>query len=198
MLYLVSEIGTLMAKYTPHPDQLAIVRSKIGRRIYKLKDKVYDFVANHAQLSEKRIMEELRTIQLSIKKANHLVVPHFPAAGEDDLQMSLKHCREYLQNVLQQTPVNIEPIPFSRLHEQRNQRDNDGLPILGSADILVLADFERWVEEKLVSWVHNVNPSDDVCCSLARLLQQYMDFATEEYVDCPGDISLMTLVVLVL
>lgn len=148
MLYLVSEIGMMMIKNAVNPDQLAIVRAKVGRLLYKLGEKVYGFVADYAQSCEKSIADRLHAIKLDIKKADRMIVPHFSAAGKNDLQMSLKNCREYLRSVFQQTPAKIEPIHFDRRHGQRNQRDKYGLPVLESGDIVSLADLESWVEKK--------------------------------------------------
>lgn len=197
MLYLVAEIGTVVLKHPITSDRLAFVRAKIGRRIYKMGDNVYDFVADHAQSSDRRLMDSLRAIQSDIIESDKIFVPRcFRAAREEDLKMTLNHSRQYLRAILQQKPTTAEPTPFKRQYTQRNRRNEHGLPILDSGNPLSLFDMELWVERYLKDWIQDVDPSEDRCCSLAELLQKYASIAPQENEGSPDELFSMFLVML--
>lgn len=195
ILYFVAHIGVIMANNAVSPEQLANVRSKLGRRIYKLGQNTHGFVAAYAKSSEEGIMNRLRAIQLRIRRGEQTMVPDIPTAEGNDLRMSLMNSREYLKSVLRQSPVNIDPMPFSRFYAKRHHRTDYGLPILQSGDYLELFDFERWVEKELTNWVNSIlEPSYTVCCSLlASLFHKYVEMASTEYEECPEEVSLMIL-----
>ncbi|RJE18781.1 hypothetical protein PHISCL_08882 [Aspergillus sclerotialis] len=198
ILYLVAHIGVVMARNAVIPEQLANVRSKLGRRIYKLGENTHDFVAECAKSSEEGLMNRLRAIQLKIRRGEQMMVPDIPTAGANDLQTSLKNSREYLISVLRQSPTKTDPVPFNRFHRKRHHRTSYGLPLLQPGDYIELCDFERWVERELNNWVNSIaEPSNTVCCSLlADLFHKYAEIAPTEYKGCPEEVSLMMLTLL--
>lgn len=199
MLYLVAEIGSVVSRMESDVtvDQLAIIRVKLGRRLSKLREDVFGFVANRARSSADDLSKRLEKIQLDIRQSDRLTVTRLrPSAREEDIRMSLNNCREYLREVMLQTPGDSDPPLFTRSHERRNQRNEYGLPMLNQGDVLSLADFEQWVNNQLEAWSDNVEPSEKLCCLLAGLLNDYSRFAEQKYTSSPRETSLMFLVML--
>jgi hypothetical protein len=72
--------------------------------------------------------------------------------------------------------TDIEQFYFDREHEARNQLNRHGLPLLESGDLLALADFEQWAANELQNWYRDRESSENLCCLLAKLLQNYSRF----------------------
>ncbi|KAL2000220.1 hypothetical protein VTN02DRAFT_3392 [Thermoascus thermophilus] len=199
MLYLVAEIGSVVSRMESDVtvDQLAIIRAKLGRRLSKLREDVFGFVANRVRSSADDLSKRLEKIQLDIRQSDRLTVTRLrPSAREEDFRMSLNNCREYLRDVMLKTPGDSDPPLFTPSHERRNQRNEYGLPMLNQGDVVSLADFEQWVNDQLEAWSDNVKPSEELCCLLAGLIDKYSRFAEQKYTSSPRETSLMVLVML--
>ncbi|KAJ5801525.1 uncharacterized protein N7518_003593 [Penicillium psychrosexuale] len=194
MLYFVAELGCLSTRVRPvvPADCLEIIRAKICRRLLKLKEGACDFVLEHAKSAETIMRSSLQIIQQDIIRSGAMPVPKGIACTPEDLQMSLKSSREYLNSAMSRVPVNIEQSCFDRRHEPRNRINRVGLPILESGDLLSLTDFECWVKNAMETncYSRDREPSEHSCCLIGDLLQTYSGFAVEAYSDSPDAMSI--------
>ncbi|KAJ6061423.1 uncharacterized protein N7446_005543 [Penicillium canescens] len=191
MLYLVAEFGNRSRLVRPAvaADQLEIIRAKICRRIFKLRGGVYDFVALHAKSAEAAIRATLQAVHQDIMSSNSMTIPEGFACTPQDVQMSLENSREYLQSAMNRISTAVEQSYFDREHEPRNQLNRHGLPLLKSGDLLSLADFEQWVANEMQNWYRGTESSENLCCLLAELLQNYSQFAAAAYNGSPETMS---------
>ncbi|KAI9929431.1 hypothetical protein MW887_000901 [Aspergillus wentii] len=199
MLYLIAEIGNTALSMDPAvpAEHLALIRTKIGRRVNKLQDNAFDFVTVDAGASTDNLLRHLQRIQTNIISSDPIPVSKFPTtAAAEDIHLSLKYSHEFLQAVINHTTVEAAPSIFSRTHNLRFKRDEYGLPLLENGDPLCLMDFEQWVGDQLSGWSKSAEPSEDLCCVLSDRLQEYLRFAQLEYGSNPREVSLMLLVIL--
>ncbi|KAJ5215355.1 uncharacterized protein N7498_001762 [Penicillium cinerascens] len=200
MLYFVAELGHLSTLVRPvvPADYLEIIRAKICRRLLKLKEGACDFVLQHTKSAETIIQASLQNIQQEIIRSGAMPVPKGFACTPEDLQMSLKNSREYLNSAMSRVPANFEQSIFDRRHEPRNKINRVGLPILESGDLLSLTDFECWVKNAMEtnSYARDREPSEHLCCLLGDLLQTYSGLAVEAYSDSPDAMSIAILCIM--
>ncbi|KAJ6178702.1 hypothetical protein N7519_009163 [Penicillium mononematosum] len=179
-------------------DGCQIMRARLARRLYKLKDDVFPFVANRAHSTSKVLLDKLMSIQEQIKIANSVEVPIIPpSASEDDVRLSLVHCRDYLQAAMHPSPEQSKPEKFRPTHES-NLNWGNGLPVPKLGSIMALSEFEQWVDEHLQSWFVNQPASkhESACCEIESITAQYLSMAQPKYYSNPQATSVMILVVL--
>jgi hypothetical protein len=198
MLYLVAEFGkrSTLGRLKVPADHLEIIRAKICRRIFKLREGVYDFVALHAKSAEAGIRDALQAIHQDIMSSAPMTIREDFACTPQDLHMSLENSREYLQSAMNRISTDTEQSYFDREHEPRNQLNRHGLPLLKSGDLLSLADFEQWAANEMQNWYRVTESSENLCCLLAELLQNYSEFAAAAYNGSPGTMSIAILCML--
>lgn len=192
MLYFVAELGLSSTHVRPSvpADHLEMIRVKTCRRLLKLEGKAYEFVLRHAKKAETAIQAILQGNQQKIAKSAPMHVPKSFTCTPEDFHISLENSRDYLESAMSGVSVEVEQSSFDRRHEQRNQFNRFGLPILRSGDLLSLADFESWVKHTMGSWYSEIEPSDHMCCLLGELLKSYCDLAIEAYSDSPDAMSM--------
>jgi hypothetical protein len=198
MLHVITQIGLAamdIRAFVP-ADYLEIIRAKIARRISKLKEAVYGFVAEQARSAESAMRAVLKEIQLTIEETDSTTVPGSFAQIQQDMQITLDNSSDYLEAAISRNLTEVTTSRFDRHYDIRNQRDRHGLPIPRSDDLLSLLDFERWVEFDMGGWAEMIEPSEDICCELAKRLDQYTRYTTETFVGSPETVSLMILTLL--
>jgi hypothetical protein len=110
--------------------------------------------------------------------------------------MSLKNCGAYLSRALTTVYCESESPNFDRSYEQRATLSRHGLPPFSSAEPIVLADFENWVEDMLDNLLRDRPASARSCNLLARLLHEYSENAMQMYAGCPNLMSEVLLTLL--
>ncbi|KAJ5425840.1 hypothetical protein N7465_000910, partial [Penicillium sp. CMV-2018d] len=201
MLYLMA---TLVAKggLSTHSHEVVdcweISHARIGRRIYKLKDEVFRFVANRVHSTSKDLLKRLGSIQKHIKTSNQVKIPPIPpSASQDDLHLSLLHCKDYFQVAMRSSADDMQPTIFRPTHTPYLNWSN-AFPVPESGSITALTEFEQWVDEHLGSWFICQPASKDgtACRGLENTIAQYLHLARPKYASNPQATSLMVLVVL--
>ncbi|KAL4796142.1 hypothetical protein BDV19DRAFT_398433 [Aspergillus venezuelensis] len=151
MLYLAVEIGSAAQRLDACDiaDVLAVVRSKITCRVYKLQDATFDFVLQRVTEVDDSIMQRLQDLHRQIHvSTTKTVTPSLGPVRETDLATSLRTFEEYLREAMMQTVAMRPPNTFDRTHKKRNQRMATGLPKLeDDCDFLGLLDFEGWMPD---------------------------------------------------
>lgn len=198
MLWLVARLGRMTVHVRPEisPDPLYIIQAKIGRRACKLKEGLYNHVAEQIRETVAILGARLQKIQQTIVESNSITVPDSFTLTRDDQRMSLKHCGRYLRNANKKTHSEPGSPSFDRNYEQRASQNRHGLPILSNAESISLADFEHWVETMLDNWLRDRQPSEHSCNLLACLFQTYSEYALQTYAGCPELMSEMLLTLL--
>ncbi|CAG8327264.1 unnamed protein product [Penicillium nalgiovense] len=179
-------------------DGCEIMRARLGRRLHKMKDEVFPFVGNRAHSTSKVLLDKLMSIQEQIKISNSVKIPLIPpSASEDDVHLSLVHCKDYLQAAMSSSPDEVQPTKFRPTHES-NLNWSNGLPVPKFGSIIALSEFEQWVDEHLQSWFVNQPASkhESACCKIGSITAQYLSMAQPKYYSNPQATSVMILVVL--
>ncbi|KAI9369296.1 hypothetical protein BJX61DRAFT_549716 [Aspergillus egyptiacus] len=187
MRVAMQTLGRMTVHVRPEisPDPLHIIQAKIGRRVCKLKEGLYDHVAEQIRETVAILEARLQKIQQAIIESNAITVPDSFTLTRDDQRMSLKNCGRYLRSPR-----------FDRNYEQRAPQNRHGLPILSNAETISLADVEHWVETMLGNWLRDRQPSEHSCSLLACLFQTYSEYALQTYAGCPDLMSEMLLTLL--
>lgn len=199
MLYLAVMIGE-EAQNLELPniaDILAISRAKVARRTYKLQGKTFETVMKRVMETDEAILQHLQQLRARVQTPESMAISHsFGPLQECDLEASLKHSREYIDNAMKsRTPDNCSS-SFNKKHKQRRGRQTSGLPKIEDDEILSLLDFEAWVDTELQEWHAKTSPTEKVCCDLADLIEKYSEFASKKYAQMPDASSPMLLVLL--
>ncbi|CAI7605752.1 unnamed protein product [Penicillium glandicola] len=179
-------------------DCWKISHCRIGRRIYKLDGEAFPFVAKRAYATSRYLLGRLVSIQKQIKISNQVTIPLIPSsASQDDLHLSLVHCKDYFQVAMRSSPVQVQPTKFYRTYTPNLNWIND-LPIPKFGSIMALTEFEQWVDEHLESWFINQLDSkhEAACCDLENVITQYYSLAQAKHAVNPQATSVMVLVVL--
>ncbi|KGO72346.1 Protein of unknown function DUF3645 [Penicillium expansum] len=201
ILYLMAKLAAnedLVVHSDEAVDCWKISHARIGRRIHKLNDDVFPFVANQVNSTSKYLLGKLMTIQEHIKKSNRMTIPLIPpSASQDDLHLSLVHCKDYFQIAMCSRFDEAQPTDFCPTHTPSLDWIN-GFPIPKFNSIKSLTEFEQWVDEHLASWFINQPASRDVevCRGLENTISEYLNLARPKYASNPQATSIMLLVVL--
>ena len=202
ILYLLSKIGSKAFRYTYSEDlaeSLEIIRAKLGRRIYKLRDSVFPFVADHVHSTTKDILSQLKKMQHEIRLSEQfLKISSLPSASAKDFHISLLNSRKYIENAMRDSSTEVIIRNFDPPHEPDICWDSDGLPILNKGSIMELAKFEDWVGNKLQNWSSNVKVPEleDACYKLQKVLEQYWKVTAPRYESNAQAMSILVLVLL--
>jgi hypothetical protein len=179
-------------------DGCEIIRARFARRLYKLKDEVFPFVANRAHSTSQALLDKLMSIQKQIKMSNSVEIPLIPpSASQDDTHLALVHCKDYLQAAMRSSPDQVQPTKF-RPTQESNLNWSNGLPVPKFESIMALSEFEQWVDEHLQFWFINQPASklESACSEIESIAAQYLSMAQPKHHSNPRATSVMILVVL--
>lgn len=203
LLFLMATLGVKVAAHlrpngNATVDYLEIIRAKLGRRYYKLKDDVFLFVDQQVKSVADNLLASLLNIQSGIRKPERELRPIATTASEEDLQMQLRHSAPYLRDAMSCSPSETQVPSPPKFQKARVKFDSMGIPTLLSGSIIALTEFEKWVAEELQMWLSNIRPHERIeCCKSAHdSILRYLSYAEERYESNPLNLSLMILTVL--
>lgn len=204
VLFLMAMLADLITKKNQQEtsnqniERWAIIRARLGQRIFKLKKDVFPFVANRVNSTDKYLLDKTLSAQEEIREANRVVIPHVPSsASQEELHMSLVHCKSYLHAAMNPSHVEVKPTVFDPPHFPSLQLD-DGLPVLSCVSVTAVCAFEEWIDHNLQAWYTNLATSiyEKICGRVEILMKQYWLFAQQIYDSNPPVISVAVLVML--
>ncbi|KAJ5566052.1 hypothetical protein N7535_007690 [Penicillium sp. DV-2018c] len=179
-------------------DCWAIIRQRLGRRLFKLKDDVLRFVAEEVESASNHLLEKLTSIQDQIRVSDRADTPLVPpSASPEDLHLSLLNSRPYLEAMMRLRPGEVQKKEFDRT-DTMNLGWSNGLPVLQHDSVVAPTELEEWVEEHLQSWFKALSASEleKACVNLEDLMERYCSLAAPKYEDNPRAMSFMILVLL--
>ncbi|KAJ5124378.1 uncharacterized protein N7515_008203 [Penicillium bovifimosum] len=177
-------------------DCWAIIRQRLGRRIFKLGHDVFPFVAEEVTFTSNHLLDKLKCIQTQIGASDGADIPFVPpSASPEDLHMSLVNSRPYLQAKMRLSPEKVRRTRFDPT-DKINLSWSDGFPVLKHGSVAALGEFEEWVEEHLQSWFEAQPTSkyEQACLKIGDAIEQYFTLAQLKYQADPRATSLMVLV----
>lgn len=198
MLYIIARLGDMVYRglsqwRTMDADRLAIVRAKVGRRMYKLGHDVSAFVSQSVKSATQKWFDHLCMLQQDIRNKNRLQplrMEHY--ISEQVVQLSLPRCRSYIDDAVLHCAIETQPSHFNRPQEAPLQRNDIGIPVLQTYSIYALSEFESWVDEELEDWLNSLQhyEREEACVKLHEAIQSYLKFAERPYSCNPKSTSL--------
>lgn len=201
MVFLMAEILDIALEQQLPSDILFVMNAKLGRRAYKMKEripkfllsKVLDQVSRTAQILETRWMQQSRPANLNWKPQELL----FRA----DTQISLVNGGKYLAAVINQkfTTVISNGSNINANHKARETVGSSKLPkrklnsTSGAERYIALADFELWVQERLDGWATTNLQSEVAYQELSECITDYTTAGREAYEYNPESMSILLL-----
>ncbi|KAF2423513.1 hypothetical protein EJ08DRAFT_652773, partial [Tothia fuscella] len=201
MVYLFCAVLSLATDSHLH-DLVPLLMTKLARRVAKLKE-VFPFVKTKVSqvLKEARDLLDGSWNEAQEREKNKSLVP-IPHTGLDsaNLVLPLDNCRTFLAEAMDLDSLRAVSNPDAIYdNPYRLGRDTMGLPSLSAtnySEVLLLADFERWVAKCLSTWQKTVTVSGAVCDQLGCLIDNYIHNYQIAYEHCPMLISQALLVIL--
>ncbi|KAJ5124143.1 uncharacterized protein N7515_007968 [Penicillium bovifimosum] len=199
MLFLMARLSAGANRYgdpTNAVDCWAIIRQRLGRRIFKLGHDVFPFVVEEVISTSNHLLDKLKCIQTQIGASDGADIPFVPpSASPEDLHMSLVNSRPYLQAKMRLSPEKARRTQFDPT-DTINLSWSDGFPVLKHGSVAALGEFEGWVEEHLQSWFEAQPTSkyEQACLKIEDAIEQYFTLAQLKYQADPRATSLMVLV----
>ncbi|KAJ5380694.1 uncharacterized protein N7496_003122 [Penicillium cataractarum] len=202
LLYLMAGLGSKASSYMPpHTvvDGLSVIRTKLGRRAYKLHDSVFPFVSHVVYEATKMISDELLTFQQLMKDGTRRTLPQLPTSVDTEhCCLSLPNCKQGIYDAMHYSTEPRKEFVFSRKSSDHFSINEHGFPALMQDSIMALNAFEKWVEETLQPLTHGAKVSwmTQACYEVEKLAEQYFTIAAPRYADNPPARSLMMLTIL--
>ena len=183
--------GFLRRSLRLRDDDRHILRTKIGRRVYKLRNKAHPFtlkasadVINHS----KRVHESHWNAAVEYDSQRPTAISTRTLL--EDTYMTLDKCSNYVQRIMEQGPSETCPkIAFAPSHQHLVIFLDNGLPQLASSAlkddelIFALTNIETWILTELRPWTTSApsEPTREIFQALRNLALHYKDLAKPLY-----------------
>jgi len=199
LVYFMSDLLTRATRRRIVGHRLFIMNSKVSRRVYKLHDRLPGFVLDSAQTAGNRaymqvekewveVQGNVRTLHWDPDSLNYM----------EDTIIRMPGCREYIRgfkDIQFQTPAECF-VPREVVRDRGTSDAMPELPTVGEAEDrrdLMLADFEKWVMEKLGSQAGGLMSSTLTSDILGAGIINYIAVAIVAYQGNPEKNSIMVL-----
>ncbi|KAI5839418.1 hypothetical protein DFP73DRAFT_211814 [Morchella snyderi] len=198
MVHFLSDILNLaMESGEVDSDLLFIMNTKLSRRAYKLRDQIPQFVlAKATEITAKN--QQCLQARWSEIQGVHSEAPSWAPeklSFEKDARLTLEVSRQYLGGVMSRKMANPKPLQFNATHPSRNPVATSVFASAsGDESFVLLADFERWVQEELGNWTdRNLQYREEAFRELSRWINDYTAAARGRYESNPENMSIMFL-----
>lgn len=204
MIFLITGIAS-QASAAELPDDLChVIVAKVARRASKIGPKILNFVQDRALSVCRFVNSNQKSIWKSVcDKDGERPTTVDKSNVERDTSLTLHTSKQLLDTILvndqgmhqEQSSFNPECHPWLGLH--RELPSLDGLGSVKEENVYVLAEFESWISDCLLTWRQQrlAALDSEVCMELAGLTIKYRDAALQLYREAPEQVSKMILVI---
>ena len=205
VMFCVSRIARIASEQELPADILFVLNAKLAKRASKLGNSLFVSIATHSHESTRQLSQQMSEKWRTVHAYSGSKIDLLRGATTADTELTLSSSCSYLSRAM------LRANAIDMLSDSRNTYSSvcrfhgqpDTLPspiIFGPQtfddDIIVLADFERWVEQDLGRWQSVAPEEEDTCIALKDLIEAYHLKAARIYEGCPELLSQMALVVI--
>lgn len=202
LLYLMASLACKAPAYLNSyvvVDGLSVIRTKLGRRMYKIQDSVFTFVSSVVHGATNLVLTHLRDLQGRIKDEDrHIITQIVPSASSEDCHLSLLNSKKAIYDAMHYSVEPQRDLAFSRTTTPPLIINVHGFPTLQQDSILALNAFENWVNEELHSLLYRkeVSYMIEACHRVEAVMDLYFRLAAPKYTADVRAKSLMLLTIL--
>ncbi|TKA76195.1 hypothetical protein B0A49_06950 [Cryomyces minteri] len=202
MLFFVTKLSDMALEARKPVETLSNINSKLARRAAKLGSRVFPFVIRGSLDAARRIRHVLEKVWNDLQLSETTPIVPFPLLGTNDQgsSLNLANSRIALERAMTRKHSNRVPTSFKPEHRLRMQQSNTDLPSLSRSGtdedmLLLLSDFEVWVEHRLDHWIATRGAQADSCTQLCSISSSYLSHALSFYDSSPREMSLAVLTI---
>lgn len=199
MIFLMAQILDIALEQQLPSDILFVMNAKLGRRAYKMKErmpkfllsKVLDQVSRTARILETRWTRQSHQAYINWKPQTLSFSP--------DTHISLVNGGSYLAAVINRKVTTIMSNGSNANHKTREAIELHRIPkrkiisVSGAERYIALADFELWVRQCLDGWLTTNLQREEACQELSECITDYTTAGKEAYECNPESISILLL-----
>ncbi|KAF8251192.1 hypothetical protein K440DRAFT_596393 [Wilcoxina mikolae CBS 423.85] len=201
MAYFMADVLEQALRSVSGSETLFVMNAKLARRVLKAGDSLPTFV-------KKRVEDVVGQVSQHIEKEWERIQGNNPNSNrwnptrlsfEGDTKLSLCNSKTYLDGVLNRNKGYQTQSTFRPKEIKRISGNSDKLPSLNKGGktgfelLLMLGDFESWVEHNLGGWQSANISRESACQEIGDIIKQYTNIAKELYDNSPENLSIMLL-----
>jgi hypothetical protein len=204
MVFFMTRVLDLATRRGIEGHRLFVMNAKLARRVYKLRDRLPDFVLENAHIVGERAHGKIEEGWAKAQgRAKRLKWEPWRLVFSEDARITMPESREYVMGVRYVkcerpkregfVPNEAERIDITTtdLHHMPDISQMKGID--EDRKNMMLADFEAWVANRLDQWQRFNIQFPNACNSLGERLEDYLATAKEVYQGNPERNSIMVL-----
>ncbi|KAF8545391.1 hypothetical protein BDD12DRAFT_919880 [Trichophaea hybrida] len=188
MAYFMADILELALRSVSGSETLFVMNAKLARRVLKAGDSLPVFV-------KKRVEDVVGRVSQHIEKEWERIQGN----NTNSNRWNPTRLKTYLDGVLNRKKRDQTQSTFRPKGIKRISGDSNKLPSLNKGErtgfelLLMLGDFESWVEHNLGGWQSTNISGESACQEIGDIIKQYTNIAKELYDNSPENLSIMLL-----
>ncbi|KAL2356430.1 hypothetical protein BJ546DRAFT_947666 [Cryomyces antarcticus] len=202
MLFFVTKLSNVVSIASKPAETLSNINSKLARRAAKLGSRVFPFVMRRSLDAARMIRRILEKVwhDLQLSETTPIVPFSLLVTNDQGSSLNLANSRIALERAMSWKHGNRAPMSFKPKHFLRMQLTQTDLPSLSKPGtdedmLLLLSDFEVWVEHRLDLWIATRGAQADDCTRLCSISSSCLSHALSFYASSPREMSLAILTI---